>query len=244
MSAAAVRITAMVVAWIPMIRSAQALDGIVIVLRVAAVVPATGAVKLRTQILRGAGNFRTALHAYAAGKTGGDHYGLTTTGYGLKFHYAFIHVNFSKAATVNFNVKLGSADRDNRAGRSDLKCRRSAHTLLNLRADVAHEQLKIFPAAGLRLFQQELGMRAHQHIASIRELQQQAAIVRAYRGLRWQNFATDRSRKRLRGKLYADFSLEIGNCCPGIRSAGGSCRRRFLSSCRRAIQHKADEREN
>src|SRR3954452_22632072 len=139
MSAAAVWITAMVLAWAALVRGAQTLDGIVIIAHGAAIVMAAGAVKLRTQILRGAGNFRTALHAYAAGKTGGDHYGLTTTGYGLKFHYAFIHVNFSKAATVNFNVKLGSADRDNRAGRSDLKCRRSAHTLLNLRADVAHE---------------------------------------------------------------------------------------------------------
>jgi len=58
---------AMVVARITLIRGAQALDGIVIVARGAAVVAAAGAVKLRTQILCGSGSFRPALHAYAAG---------------------------------------------------------------------------------------------------------------------------------------------------------------------------------
>ena len=68
----------------------------------------------------------------------------------------FIHVDFSKAAAINFNVKLGPTHGNNGAGCADLECRRSAHTLLNLRAHAAHQKLKIFPSAGLRLLQQSL----------------------------------------------------------------------------------------
>ena len=170
---AAIRIAAsMVVARVALIGGAQALDGIVIVRRVATVVPAAGAVKLRTQILCGAGNFRTALHTHTAREAGGDHYGLSAPSDCFKLYYAFVHIHLSKAATVNFNIKLGSADGNNCAGRSDLECRRSSHALLNLRAHAAHQKLKILPSAGLWLLQQKLGMCAHQYIASVRELQQ------------------------------------------------------------------------
>ena len=228
---AAIRITAaVVIAWIALIRGAQALDGIVIVGQGTTVVAAAGTVKLRTQILCGAGNFRTALHTHAAGETSGNHYGLSATSYSLKFHNAFIHVNFSKAAAINFNVKLCSAHGNNRAGSADLECGRSAHALLNLRAHAAHQKLEILPSAGLGLLQQQLGVSAHQHIASVREFQQQAALIGAYGRIRRQNFASDRSGKSLRGKLNADFPFKVGNCCSGIRRAGGSRWRRLLGS--------------
>jgi hypothetical protein len=124
----AVWVAAVVIAWIALIRCAQALDGIVIVAQGTTVV-AAGTVKLRTQILCGAGNFRTALHAYAAGKSSGNHYGLSATSNSLKFDNSFIHINLSKAAPINFNVKLCSANGNDRAGRANLECGRSAHAL-------------------------------------------------------------------------------------------------------------------
>src|SRR5579864_1251937 len=129
---AAIRIAAaVVIAWIALISDAQALDWIVIVARGTSVVAAAGAVKLRPQILRRSWRFRSAFHAYTAGEACGDEHGLAAASHGLKFHHAFIHVNFSEAATVNFNVKLGSAHGNNGAGRADLESGRSAHALLN-----------------------------------------------------------------------------------------------------------------
>src|SRR5258708_40210215 len=121
---AAIWITAaMVIAWIVLIRSAQALDRIVVVGQGTTIVAAAGPVKQRTQILCRSGSFRTALNAHSAGEAGGDQHGLAAASHGLQLHHAFIHVNFSKAATINFNVKLCSAHGNNRAGRADLECR-------------------------------------------------------------------------------------------------------------------------
>src|SRR6476661_6565055 len=150
MAAAVWIAAAMVFARVALVRSAQTLDGIVIVAQGAAIVMAAGAVKLRTQILCGAGSFRPALHAYAAGEARGDKHGLAAASDGLKLHNAFIHVNFSKAAAVNLNVKLCSAHGNDGARRADLESRRSAHALLNLRAHAAHQELEIFPSAGFR----------------------------------------------------------------------------------------------
>jgi hypothetical protein len=125
---------AVVIARIALICDAQALDGIVIVGQGAAVVAAAGTVKLRTQILCGARSFWAAFHAHAAGEPGGYEHGLAATSDGLKLNHAFIHVNFSKAASINLNVKLCAAHGDDRAGRADLECGRSTHALLNLRA--------------------------------------------------------------------------------------------------------------
>src|SRR6185312_2287499 len=132
-------ITAVVIAWIALIGDTQVLDGIVIIHCSHTVVPAAGTVKLRTQVLCGAGSFRTALHAYAAGESGGDHHGLSATSHGLKLHNAFIHVHFSEAAAINFYVKLAAADGNNRTGCADLECRRSPHALLDLGAHAPHE---------------------------------------------------------------------------------------------------------
>ena len=71
----------------------------------------------------------------------------------FQFHHAFVYVHFSEAATVYLNVKLRAADRYHGAGRANLECRRSANTLLDLRAHTANEDLKIFPSTGLGLFQ-------------------------------------------------------------------------------------------
>src|SRR5882724_1058509 len=144
----------MMVACIVLIRSPQTLDRIVIVERGYSIVPAAGAVKPRPQILRGTGNFRTGLHAYAAGEAGGDHHRFAAASHCLKFDHAFIYVHLSEPTTIDLNGKLGATDRNDRAGCADLKCRRSTYTLLNLRADAADQQLKIFPATGFRLLQQ------------------------------------------------------------------------------------------
>src|SRR5437588_12123673 len=105
---------AMVFAWIALIRGAQALDGIVIVGRIASVIAAAGPIKLRTQILRGSRRFRPALHAHSAGEARGDEYGLAAASNGLKFDDSFIDIDFSEAAAINFNVKLCSAYGNNR----------------------------------------------------------------------------------------------------------------------------------
>src|SRR5229473_5627704 len=119
------------VACIMLVRGAQALDGIVLIERGTSAVPAAGSVNPRPQILRGTGNFRTGLHAYAAGEAGGDHHGLATTSHRLKFDHAFIYVHLSEPTTIDLNVKLGATDRNDRAGSADLECRRSTYTLLN-----------------------------------------------------------------------------------------------------------------
>src|SRR5882724_3975902 len=230
----------MMVARIMLIRSPQTLDGIVIVERGYSIVPAAGAVKPRPQILRGTGNFRTGLHAYAAGEAGGDHHGLTTTRHRLKFDHAFIYIYLSEATTIDLNVKLGATDRNDRAGSADLECRRSTYTLLNLRADAADQQLKIFPATGFRLLQQQLRMSTHQHIAAIREFQQQTSFVRAHCCIGWQDLTSDRSSKGLCRKLNADFPLEVGDCRSGVRRAGGRRLRSFLGCGEDAIKHEAD----
>src|SRR5712671_7915889 len=123
------------VACIVLVRGAQALDGIVIIERGYSVVPAAGAVEPWPQILRGAGNFRTGLHAHAAGEAGGDHHRFAAASHCLKFDHAFIYVHLSEPTTIDLNVKLGATDRNDRAGCADLECRRSTHALLNLRAD-------------------------------------------------------------------------------------------------------------
>jgi hypothetical protein len=151
---------AVVFAWIALIRGAQALDGIVIVAQGTAVVATAWAIKLRTQILSGTGNFWTAFHPHTTGKPSGNHHGLPATSDCLKLHNAFVHVHFSEAAAIHFNVKLCSTDGYNRAGRSNLEGRRSTHALLNLSAHATHEELEIFPAAGFRLLQQQLGVSA------------------------------------------------------------------------------------
>src|ERR1051325_2950018 len=138
----AVRIAAVVVAGIALISDAQALGGIVIVDRTAAIVAAARAIKLRTQILCGARSFRTCLHAHAAGEAGSDHYGLSAASHGLKFHNAFIHIHFSESATVNLNVKLGAAHRNHGTRCTDLESRRASHTLLDLRAYASHQELE------------------------------------------------------------------------------------------------------
>src|SRR5690242_15117523 len=109
------------VARIVLIRGAQPLDGIVVVDSGTAVVAAAGPVKLRAQVLGWARDFRAGFHADSAGKSGGNHYGRAAPGNGFKFHHAFVHVDFSKAAAVDLNVKLGSADGNNRAGCADLE---------------------------------------------------------------------------------------------------------------------------
>src|SRR5712675_2337201 len=130
---------------IALIRRSEALDRIVIVERGPSVVPPAGAVKLRPQILRGTWDFRTGLHTYAAGEAGSDHYRLAAAGNCFKFDHAFIDIHFSEATTINLNIKLGATDRNDRAGRADLECRRSAHALLDLRAYPADHKLEIFP---------------------------------------------------------------------------------------------------
>src|SRR6476469_3286194 len=97
--------TAVVVAsWIALIRGAQALDGIVVIVDCGtAVVAAAGPVKLRAQVLGWARDFSAGFHADAAGKSGGDHYGCAPPGHGFKLYHAFIHVDFSKTATVDFH---------------------------------------------------------------------------------------------------------------------------------------------
>src|ERR1044071_8582909 len=121
---------AVVVSWIALIRGAQALDGIVIVVDSGtAVVAAAGPVKLRTQVLRWPRDFRAGFHADAAGKSSGNQHGFAAPGHGFKFNHAFVHVHFSEAAAVNLDIKLGPAHGNNCAGRADLECRRSAHTL-------------------------------------------------------------------------------------------------------------------
>src|SRR5579864_1609760 len=135
---AAIWIAAMVIAGIALIRSAQALDRIVIIAQGASVISEAGAVKLRTQILCRSWRFRAALHAHTAGEARSDEHGLATAGDGFHLHDAFIHVNFSKAPTINLNVKLCSAHGNDRAGRADLESRRSADALLNLRTHAAH----------------------------------------------------------------------------------------------------------
>src|SRR6478609_3534479 len=96
-------IAAMVVAsWIALISSAQALDGIVVIVDSGtAVVAAAGPVKLRAQVLGWARDFRAGFHANSAGKSSRNHYGRAAPGHGFKFHHAFIHVDFSKATAVN-----------------------------------------------------------------------------------------------------------------------------------------------
>src|SRR6478609_1274119 len=232
---------AVMVAWIALIRGAQALDGIVVVIDSGtAVIAAAGPVKLRPQVLSGARDFRAGFHADSAGKSGGNHYGCAAPGNGFKFHHAFIHVDFSKAAAVNFNVELGPADGNHGAGCADLEGRRSAYALLNLRANAANHDLEIFPAAGLGLLQEQLGVRTHQHVAAVRELQQQAAFFGVNSCRWWQQLAADRSSESLRGKLYADFALEIGNRCPGIGRAGGGSRR-LLGRGAGAIQRQEND---
>src|SRR5215467_2250654 len=217
--------TAVVVARIALVRGAQALDGIIVIVDSrAAVVAAAGPVKLWTQVLRWARDFRAGFHADAAGKSGGNHYGCAPPRDGFKLYHAFIHVDFGKAAAVNLDIKFGPAHGNNGAGCADLECRRSARALLNLRADAAQHELEIFPAAGLWLLQEQLGVRTHQHVAAVRELQQQAAFVCVYSRIGRQHLAADGRGESLRGKLDADFALEIGNRGPGIGRAGGSRR--------------------
>src|ERR1051326_3587688 len=87
------------VARIALVRGAQVLDGIVVIVDLgAAIVAAAGPVKLRTQVLGWARDFRAGFHADATGKSGGNHYGFTTPRHGFKFNHAFVHVHFGKAA--------------------------------------------------------------------------------------------------------------------------------------------------
>src|SRR5215475_12781471 len=120
----------MMVAWVPLVSGAQALDGIVVIVDSGtAIVAAAGPVKLRAQVLGWARDFRAGFHADAAGKSGGNHYGCAPPGDSFKLYHAFIHVDLSKAAAVNLDIKFGPAHGNNRAGCADLECRRSAHAL-------------------------------------------------------------------------------------------------------------------
>src|ERR1043166_2145113 len=112
------------VARIALVRGAQVLDGIVVIVDLgAAIVAAAGPVKRRTQVLGWARDFRAGFHADATGKSGGNHYGFTTPRHGFKFNHAFVHVHFGKAAAVDFNVKFGSAHGNDGAGSADLEGR-------------------------------------------------------------------------------------------------------------------------
>src|SRR4029077_17901098 len=90
-------------------------------------------VKLRTQVLGVARDFRAGFHPDAAGESGGNQHRFAATGYGFKLNHAFVHVDFSEAAAINLHIKLGPAHGNHGAGCADLECRRSAHTLLDLR---------------------------------------------------------------------------------------------------------------
>jgi hypothetical protein len=99
-----------VVARIALVRGAQALDGIVVIVDSGtAVVAAAGPVKLRTQVLGWARDFRASFHAHAAGESSGDQHGFAAPGHSFKLYHAFIHVDFSKAAAVNLDIKFGPA---------------------------------------------------------------------------------------------------------------------------------------